>query len=114
MTRTIGAFQRIQEAVMTWEGVTSQPHRFGGVEFRYGKREIGHIHGDFLVDIPFPLNVKNELIESRRAEPHHILPNSGWVSCYIKNEDDVNTAIELLELSLSLARISTRDFTGDH
>ena len=114
MTGKNGALERIRKAVMTWEGVESQPHRFGGVEFRYGKREIGHIHGDFLVDIPFPIKERNELIESRRAEPHHILPSSGWVSCYIKNEDDINTAIELLELSLRLARIIKTDSTAGH
>jgi hypothetical protein len=49
-----GAQARITEAVTSWTRVTSQPHRLGGVEYVIGRREIGHIHGDSLVDIPFP------------------------------------------------------------
>jgi hypothetical protein len=44
-----GAQETITKAVTAWEGVTVQPHRFGGVEYVIGKREIGHIHGDHLV-----------------------------------------------------------------
>ena len=53
-----GAQTRISEAVTSWPGVTSQPHRLGGVEYLIGRREIGHIHGDQLVDIPFPQKVR--------------------------------------------------------
>ncbi|MEK6757455.1 MAG: luciferase family protein [Bacteroidota bacterium] len=49
------------------------------MEFRYGKRELGLIQGNHLVDIPFPLQARNELVSTGRVEPHHILPQSGWV-----------------------------------
>jgi hypothetical protein len=80
------------------------PHRFGGVEFRLGRREIGHIHGDSLVDIPFPKRVRDEIIAAREAEPHHILPDSGWISLFLRKEDDVGCAIRLLERSFQLAK----------
>ena len=83
---------------MTWG-----PHRFGGTEFRLGRREIGHIHGDHLVDIPFPKKVRNELIAAGLAEPHHILPESGWISFYIRRGDQVESAIALLRRSYDLA-----------
>ncbi len=41
-----GAQQKIHAAVSSWPGVTAHPHRFGGMEYRLGKRELGHIHGD--------------------------------------------------------------------
>jgi predicted DNA-binding protein (MmcQ/YjbR family) len=88
---------------MSWSGVTAQPHRFGGTEYRLGRREIGHIHGDYLVDVPFPKKVRNELIAAGRAEPHHILPDSGWVSFYIRRADQVEQAIALLRQSYDLA-----------
>ena len=53
-----GARQKIHEAVLGWPGVTAHPHRFGGTEYRLSKRELGHIHGDYLVDIPFLENAK--------------------------------------------------------
>jgi hypothetical protein len=66
-----------------WEKVTVAPHRFGGIELRLGKRELGHVHGDTLVDIPFPRRVRDEIIAAGEAEPHHILPESGWVSVFL-------------------------------
>jgi Family of unknown function (DUF5519) len=32
----------VQVEVLSWEGVTSAPGRFGAVAFYLGKREIGH------------------------------------------------------------------------
>ena len=46
-----GAQDQIAEAVLGWPGVTAAPHRFGGTEYRLGRREIGHVHGDYLVDV---------------------------------------------------------------
>src|SRR5688572_4923532 len=80
-----GAGKRIQLEVGRWEGITSSPHRFGGVEFTLGHREIGHVHGDALVDVPLPKRARDELVASAQAEPHHVLPQSGWVSVYLKN-----------------------------
>jgi hypothetical protein len=63
-----------------------------------GRREIGHILGDDLADIPFPKKVRNELVKAGRAEPRHILPNSGWGSIFLRQASDVDTAIEPLRL----------------
>lgn len=101
-----GAEDQIYEAVTAWEEIVDALHRFGGVEFRVGRREVGHVHGDSLVDIPFPLPVRNELVESGAAEPHHILPKSGWVSIYLRNSADVGRAIELLRRSYEIALAS--------
>ncbi len=98
-----GAKERIDAALQGWSGITSQPHRFGGTEYCLGRREIGHVHGDSLVDIPFPKEVRNELVTAGRAGPHHILPGSGWVSIYLTQAADVDRAIELLRLSFEIA-----------
>jgi hypothetical protein len=94
---------QVHDAAMSWPGVTSGPHRFGGTEYRLGKREIGHVHGDHLVDIPFPKKVRNELIAAGLAKPHHILPDTGWVSFYIERPDQIEPAIALLRRSYDLA-----------
>ena len=98
-----GAQVRITDAVTSWSGVTVQPHRFGGVEYVIGKREIGHIHGDSLVDIPFPKKVRDGIVAAGRAQPHHILPETGWVSFYLRQEHDVEDAISLLHESYEIA-----------
>jgi len=103
-----GAKEKIHAALQDWPGITSQPHRFGGTEYCLGRREIGHIHGDTLVDIPFPKEVRNDLVTAGRAEPHHVLPESGWVSVYLKQATDVDRAIELLRLAFEIARQRVR------
>ena len=99
-----GAQEQITKTVASWDGVTVRPHRFGGVEYVIGKREIGHIHGDHLVDIPFPKKVRDEIVAVGRAGPHHILPETGWVSFYLREEDDVEKAIDLLRESFQIAQ----------
>ena len=99
-----GAAQRIQAEVSGWKGIVSAPHRFGGVEFKLERREIGHLHGDFLVDVPLPKPVRDELVASARAEPHHVLPQSGWVSVHLNEPGDVERAIEILRRSFEIAR----------
>ena len=94
---------KIRTEVLTWNGVTALPHRFGGIEFRFGKREVGHMHGDYLVDIPFPMKIHDDLITKGIVEKHHILPDSGWISFYIKEDKDIETAIALFRKSYDLA-----------
>ena len=99
-----GARKMISQSVMSWPGVTKHPHRFGGTEYCLGeRREIGHIHGDEQVDIPFPIKVRDELIAAGRAELHHVLPKIGAVSLFLREREDVLRAIELLRLSYELA-----------
>jgi hypothetical protein len=91
--------EKIKKEILSWPYVTAEPHRFGGIEFRINKREMGHVHGDRLADLPFPMNIRNELVNSGRASPHHVLPNSGWVSYWIdKGEEDIPAVIELFKM----------------
>ncbi|MSP14022.1 MAG: hypothetical protein EXR62_13840 [Chloroflexi bacterium] len=99
-----GAGQKIRETLLNWEGVTAHPHRFGGTEYRLGKRELGHVHGDYLVDIPFPTRVRDEVVAAGMAEPHHILLDSGWISLYLRAAADVDGAMALLRRSYDLAQ----------
>jgi hypothetical protein len=83
--------------------VQEAAHRFGGTEFLLGKRELGHLHGDRLADIPFPRAVRDELVATGQAAPHHVLPESGWVSVPIRSPDDVRSVIGLLRRSYEAA-----------
>jgi len=80
------AQKTITQILTSWEGVSTAPHRFGGVEYLLGTRELGHIHGDHLVDIPFPKKVRDEIVSAGLAAPHHILPETGWVSFYLRRK----------------------------
>jgi hypothetical protein len=56
------------------------------------------------VDIPFPKAIRDELVAAGRAEAHHILPQSGWVSIYLRDPADLERAIELLHCSFEIAK----------
>lgn len=98
----MSAGEIIRDAVSAWPGITTSSHRFGGIEYRLGERQIGHVHGDRLVDIPFPTAVRKEIVAAGEAEPHHVLPDSGWVSFRIRKAADTDAAIALLRRSYDL------------
>lgn len=88
------AVAAVRAAVGSWEGVTTHDHRFGGIEFRVGRRELGHLHRT-IADLPFPRRVRDELIAAGRARPHHVLPQSGWVTVPMQTASEVSNVIEL-------------------
>ena len=73
--KALQAREKISQIVLEWQDVAAHPHRYGGTEFRLGNREVGHIHGNHLVDIPFPKKIRDEIVTSGRAQPHHVLPD---------------------------------------
>jgi hypothetical protein len=60
------AHQTVIGEVSRWEGVTVHDHRMGGVEFRLGRRELGHLHG-VIADLPFPRRIRDDPTSSRAA-----------------------------------------------
>ncbi|HEU5363666.1 MAG TPA: luciferase family protein [Gaiellaceae bacterium] len=99
---------RIEREVGSWEGVTIGAHRFGGVEFRLGRRALGHLHGERWADLRFHQGVRDMLVDTGRAQPHHVLPHTGWVSKQIRSEDDIAAVIELFRLSYERAMVASR------
>jgi len=89
---------RIEQEVGSWEGVTVHPHRFGGVEFRLGRRELGHLHQSW-ADLPFTSRIREMLLETGRAVPHRAGVD-GWVSV------DLEDAVELFRLSYERAQVA--------
>ena len=101
----------IEKEILSWPYVTAEPHRFGGIEFRLDKREMRHVHSEGLADILFPMKIRDELVNSGRVNPHHVLPQSGWVSYWFHNtnkEEDISTVIELFRLRYELLKTKTQ------
>jgi hypothetical protein len=101
--RTPRSADRIRAVVESWPGVEAGPHRFGGTEFRVGRRELGHLHGDRIADLPLPRRVRDELVAAGRARPHHVLADSGWITVSISSEQGVADAIEFFQLAYERA-----------
>jgi len=47
--------------------------------------------------------VRDELVARGRARPHHVLPESGWVSVPMRSMEEADTALEILRVSYDLA-----------
>jgi hypothetical protein len=50
------------------------------------------------------MTVRNRMIAEGKAEPHHVLPESGWITLRFHRESDVDRAVDLFRLSYELAR----------
>ncbi|MEM1271280.1 MAG: luciferase family protein [Bacteroidota bacterium] len=94
---------RVAAAVAEWSRADTVPHRYGGVEFRVGTREFGHIHPEGPVDIPFTKRIRDEVVAAGLASRHHVLPKSGWVSVQLTDETSVENAVSLLRRSYLVA-----------
>lgn len=95
---------KVAEVLRQWTGVSVAPHRFGGVEFRVGHREIGHVHVGGVCDLLVSVRMRRDLVARGRAQAHHTLPHSGWISFRIRSEHDVPAAIELFRLNYDRLR----------
>ncbi|WP_293789201.1 luciferase family protein [uncultured Pedobacter sp.] len=93
----LGWFDDIENEVLSWDGTNVSLHKFGGTQFNYGRKEIGHLHSNGLLDILVGRQVKQELLASGKAEVHHIFKESGWISFYILTEKDLINAKCLLK-----------------
>jgi hypothetical protein len=98
-SRRVAYVDAIEEEAGEWEGVMLGIHRFGGTQFNLGRREIGHIHGNGLVDILTTKEIRDRLVRDGKAQPHHIFPHSNWISFRVRSELDVAAALALLRLS---------------
>jgi Family of unknown function (DUF5519) len=93
----LGWFDEIENDVLSWDGTNVSLHKFGGIQFNYGQKEIGHLHSNGLLDILFSRQVKQELLASGKAQVHHVFKKSGWISFYILTEKDLISARYLLK-----------------
>jgi hypothetical protein len=92
---------QIQREVSSWPGVTVDVYRGGMVFFHVGRREIGHLHGNRMADLPFPVRIREELVATGKADFHYLHPKTGWVTYYIRTEQDVQRVVELFRLNFN-------------
>jgi len=91
--------KKLEDVISAWSRISVHPHRFGGREFLFGSAEVGHIHTNSIVDIPFTRAVHDLLLAEGLAEQHRWVPNSGWITFRIRSERDIAHAVWLMRLS---------------
>ena len=95
---------QVEREVMGWPGVTTGDTGRGGLQFSYGKVELGHLHGSSFADLPFPKKMRDQLIADGRAAVHPPLPGSGWVRRRTDGPGDVEAVIELFRMNYERAK----------
>ena len=86
----------VKRILRTWPGVEEvRGGRFGADEFRYGGRELGHLHRDGTADLPVAPEVRQDLLAKGRAQPHRA-GEEGYVSYPVLDDEDVAVVLEVM------------------
>jgi len=93
------AMEMFENAIRRRYTIQRRPHRFGGVGFFIGPTEIGHLHGNGLLDLFVGKSIRAEEVRRGCALPHHVFPDSGWISFWLKSPADLAQALELFEIA---------------
>ena len=56
------------------------------------------------------VRMREELVESGKAQLHHVLPQTGWVSYYLSGEEDVAGTLDLFKKNYD--RLTARKSAG--
>jgi hypothetical protein len=89
----------VRRALLADPEVSEATHRFEGVVFSLGRRELGHLHGDRTADLPLPPHISAELVASGRLSPTDVDASSDWVSRTVGEPGDVEQIVELFRIS---------------
>jgi len=104
MTNDQSASRRITEEVTAWPGVEAGHGSRGEFAFRLGRKELGHLHGDYVAHFFFPKELGLSLREQGRVVDHPVFPGKpGPAARAIKSDVDVRDVIELLRLNYDRA-----------
>jgi Family of unknown function (DUF5519) len=100
---------RVEREVLGWSGVRKTrdedgPGGVGVTVYRFGRKQIGHVHDDGHADFRFPGEVRDELIRAGRAILHPAFPDSRTTASYLIQEpEDAAGAIELFRMGYERA-----------
>jgi hypothetical protein len=90
------------DRIIKSENLETTYHRYGGIEFHHGKKEIAHIHSNGLLDIPFPRRIRDKLTGAGWCEWHHLNPSYDWISFYFTGKTNTEIPVQLIKWSRQL------------
>ena len=102
-----GNASALEREVLRWPSVSKEPGRFGATSFRYGKREIGHLHHDRIADLPVTAEMRERVLSEGRARPHRA-GVKGYVGHPLENEAGVAAVLEILNQNYDRAKAARR------
>ena len=103
----LAAMEALEAAMSQMPGIQLGVHRLGGIEFHLGGSEIAHLHGNGLLDVLLNRQQRDAVISNGHAQPHHMFPNSTWVSFWLRDSSDVAGALSLLTSATEIRNAAT-------
>jgi hypothetical protein len=113
-------FEQVEREILAWPGVSKVTFAGGrsqggfwvppATSYRFGRRDLGHVHVTGEADLPVPQKVYHELIADGRAQPHGA-GFKGVVTYTIRTADDVAGAVQLFRMNYERAT-AARDKTA--
>ncbi|TWR30285.1 hypothetical protein FPZ43_04930 [Mucilaginibacter pallidiroseus] len=96
----LGYIDTIEAELMRWQGMRLTIHKYGGIQFNYHGKELGHIHSNGLLDMPLSRKQKHQLMQQHATvQDHHTFKGTGWISLFIKAEGDVQLTMSIFQLA---------------
>lgn len=107
----------VDREVLAWPGVNTVTFDGGpgqggfqvppATVYRFGRRELGHVHVTGEADLPFPRAKHDELVAAGRARPH-AAGFAGVITYTIRQPDDVPRVVALFRLNYDRAAATAR------
>ena len=92
--------EKLRKAILALPGVTERPN--AGIHedaFFVGRSMFMHIHGHGHCDIRLPRDVQERVLAEGKARRHRWAPEAGYVTFVVKDEADLEPAMELIRAS---------------
>jgi hypothetical protein len=99
---TLRAIEALETAALEISGVSTAPHRFGGLGFVRQGREFAHVHGSGLLDVKLTRERAAEIVAAGQAQPHHVFGPSAWISFQIRTRADCKAGLALLRAGMEI------------
>ena len=97
--------ERIISEGLSWPGVHRAKGHLGSIAFRVGRRELGHLPGDAVADVPLSAELQDQLVRDGMAlEPEW--RHEGWVKVPLEDEERAQQALALLRGNYERAKPS--------
>ena len=92
--------QELRRRILSLPGVTEKQN--AGIHedaFFVGRKMFMHIHGGGHCDIRLSKGDQERVLAEGKARPHRWAPEKGYITFKVKQKEDLDTAIELIQLS---------------
>jgi RNA polymerase sigma factor (sigma-70 family) len=91
--------ERIISEALSWPGVYREEGHLGSVVLRVRGREVGHLHGDAVADVPLAPELRDHLVAGEATHEDQWQHESGWVRVLLETDEGAQQARALLRVS---------------